>query len=264
VIGHSSYVDHALLTLLVVAAASGYAAGWATTRRRQLGRLVAAGGAAVMLIAATSPPFERLADRSFAWHMVQHLVLLAVVAPAIVAARPVATLSEASTAAHHWRTSLPARTLRRTGIAARTAVALVILLAVHVGDAYDAALDHRLAHDAQHLAFVVAGCLMWSISLEPAVRRAPERIAAAFAGSATLTVLSLWLLALDSPLSAHYTARVGAEAALDDQRTGAGVMWVGMISLTLPLLLVAVWQWAATEQRVAERTEAILDGRSNQ
>ena len=82
--------------------------------------------------------------------------------------------------------------------------------------------------------------------------------------SAALTVLSVWLLALDAPLSARYADRIGVEAALDDQRTGAALMWVGMISLTLPLLLVAVWQWAATEQRITERAEALLDATSGE
>jgi hypothetical protein len=44
---------------------------------------------------------------------------------------------------------------------------------------------------------------------------------------------------------------------LDDQRMGAGLMWVGMIALTMPMLVLAVWRWAAAEQRAAERYEQL-------
>ena len=260
-IAHTSLVDHAVLTVVVVATFGVFARAWSARRHRSWSRLAAAAFAGATLIAATAPPFERVADRSFAWHMAQHLVLLAMAAPLVVVARPLTTVGEASAWARRVRTSRPAVLLRRSGAAARTLLALVILVVVHIGRTYDAALEHRLVHDAQHVAFLIAGCLMWSVSLEPAIRRAPERIAAAFASSAALTVLSVWLLALDGPLSNRYAERVGFDEALDDQRTGAALMWVGMISLTLPLLLVAVWQWASTEQRVAERAEALLDAR---
>ena len=40
-------------------------------------------------------------------------------------------------------------------------------------------------------------------------------------------------------------------------RALAGLMWVGIIALTMPLLMLAVWRWAAAEQRQAERREQL-------
>ena len=36
-------------------------------------------------------------------------------------------------------------------------------------------------------------------------------------------------------------------------------MWVTGMLTTLPLLVLAVWRWAATEERVARRAEALAD-----
>ena len=36
-------------------------------------------------------------------------------------------------------------------------------------------------------------------------------------------------------------------------------MWVTGMLTTLPMLVVAVWRWAATEERVARRAEALAD-----
>jgi hypothetical protein len=49
---------------------------------------------------------------------------------------------------------------------------------------------------------------------------------------------------------------LGIEAALDDQRAAASLMWVGGMAITLPLLIVSVWRWAAAEERIAERAES--------
>ena len=76
------------------------------------------------------------------------------------------------------------------------------------------------------------------------------------AGSAFLGVI---LLAATEPLMPTYDARLGADRALDDQRTAAAIMWVTGMLTTLPLLVVAVWRWASAEERIARRAEALAD-----
>jgi putative membrane protein len=263
-IAHAGLLDHAVFGILVVLAVGGHAALWSRGRRRRPGELWSFGSAAVVMLVITSPPVERLSDRSFTWHMAQHLVLMAVVAPLLLLAHPVAVSSEASPAgAGTLRRAGLGVVGRRVGAVPRTLIALLLLFGVHAGNLYDVALEHRLLHDAQHVAFVAGGALLWSIAIgSGGSRRAPQKIAAAFGASGALTLLSLWIMSLDAPLSDRYARRSGVAAALDDQRTGAALMWVGMVSLTVPLLLVVVWQWAASEQRIAERSEAIADGRA--
>lgn len=72
-------------------------------------------------------------------------------------------------------------------------------------------------------------------------------------GSALLGVV---LLSATTPLVPTYAIELGVEAALDDQRAAASLMWIGGLAITLPLLIVSVWRWAAAEKRIAERSEA--------
>ena len=72
-------------------------------------------------------------------------------------------------------------------------------------------------------------------------------------------LLGMILLSATAPLMPTYEARLGAEAALDDQRAAAAIMWVTGMLTTLPLLVLAVWRWAATEERIARRAEALAD-----
>ena len=44
-----------------------------------------------------------------------------------------------------------------------------------------------------------------------------------------------------------YEARLGAAAAVDDQRNTAAIMWVSGMLTTLPLLVAAVWRWASNQ-----------------
>ena len=53
------------------------------------------------------------------------------------------------------------------------------------------------------------------------------------------------LLSATEPLVPTYEARLGAARALTDQRTAAALMWVGGMVTTVPLLVIAVWRWAA-------------------
>ena len=72
-------------------------------------------------------------------------------------------------------------------------------------------------------------------------------------------LLGMILLSATAPLMPTYEARLGAARALDDQRAAAALMWVTGMLTTLPLLVLAVWRWASTEERIARRAEALAD-----
>lgn len=253
-IAHATVVQHALLAAAGVLAVAGYAVLWSRRRRASIVEPVlwAVGIATAWL--ATAPSIERLADRSFTWHMTQHLVLGVVATPFLVLARPGRLVAESFPAVGRHGRSLR---VGRTGPILAAALAVALMFVVHAGPVYDFALRHQIAHDVQHVLFVVAGLLFWVGTLGARARQGPSRLIAALTAATGLTLLSVWILLLDTPLSDVYVARRGLTSALDDQRMGAGLMWVGMIALTMPMLVLAVWRWAAAEQRAAERYEQL-------
>lgn len=253
-IAHTSVAQHLLLATVGVLAVGGYAALWSRQRRRAIvDPVMWAVGIAVILL-ATAPPLERAADRSFTWHMAQHLVLGLVATPFLVLARPGRLIAEEFPS---LRRHARAFHVGRAGPVIGAAVAVVLMFAVHAGPVYDLALRHQVVHDMQHVLFVVAGVLFWVGALGVRAREGPSRLLAALTAATGLTLLSVWILMLDRPLSDEYVARRGYASALDDQRMGAGLMWVGMIAVTMPLIMLAVWRWAAAEQRQAERREQL-------
>jgi putative membrane protein len=255
VIAHASVAQQALLAAVGVLAVAGYGVLWSRRRRDGVIEPVMwAVGVAIVLM-ATAPPLERAAERSFTWHMAQHLVLGLVATPFLVLARPGRLIAELSPALRSHGRALRAG---RSGPLVAAAFAVVLMFVVHAGPVYDLALRHQLVHDAQHVLFVASGVLFWVGALGARARHGPARLIAALAAAAGLTLLSVWILTLDSPLSDEYVDRRGYASALRDQRMGAGLMWVGMIALTMPLLMLAVWRWAAAEQRQAERHEQLV------
>jgi putative membrane protein len=254
VIAHASVAEHAMLAALCVLAVAGYAVLWIRRRRTSVFEPVMwATGIAIVLL-ATAPPLETAADRSFTWHMAQPLVLGLVATPFLVLAHPGVLLAESSPAMRRHGRALR---VRRAGPVVAAAVAVAVMFVVHAGPVYDLALRHQLAHDAQHALFLVAGMLFWAGALGTRARQGPTRLMAALTAATGLTLLSVWILMLDRPLSDVYVDERGYTDALEDQRMGAGLMWVGMIALTMPLLMLAVWRWAAAEQRQAERREQL-------
>ena len=151
-IAHTSIAQHALLGIVGVLAVAAYAALWGRHRRASIVQPVMwAVGIAIALL-ATAPPLERAADRSFTWHMAQHLVLGLVATPFLVLARPGHLLAEALPSLRRHGRVLR---LGQAGPIAAAAVAVVLMFVVHAGPVYDLALRHRIAHDVQHVLFAV-------------------------------------------------------------------------------------------------------------
>ena len=253
-IAHASVAQHALTAGLGVLAMAGYAVLWSRRRRQRVVEPIMWAAGIAVVLAGTTPPFEQAAEQSFTWHMTQHLLLGVGATPLLVLARPGQLVAELSPAMRmHFRR------LRYgwAGPLVAAAIAVVLMFVVHAGPVYDLALRHQLAHETQHALFLLAGVLFWAAALGARARHGPSRLIATLTAATGLTLLSVWILVLDSPLSDEYVERRGYAGALRDQRMGAGLMWVGMIALTMPLLMSAVWRWAAAEQRQAEQRETL-------
>jgi putative membrane protein len=171
------------------------------------GRAALVLGTVLVLVADVAP----LAGR-FSTHMVQHL-FLGDLGPLLI----VLGLTGSLRLAHPFA-ALPLWAL--------------VLVAWHLTPLYDAALDHAVLHQLEHLCFFVAGFLLWaSILLEgPAWFTAARRLP---------YVLAMWLVSLAlSQVFIWSSHSYYSRYSVSDQRTGGGVM---LIEGSFVMLGVVVW-----------------------
>jgi cytochrome c oxidase assembly factor CtaG len=229
-----------------------YTLGWWRLRARttapapawRLGAAVMATGAIAIALLS---PLDRWAHERFSAHMVQHLLLLKLAAPAVLLANPLPMVLWGLPRSVRRRLGGQlgrGRPLRRMALAL-TAMPLawglsaLALWAWHVPAAWEAALSDRLVHDLEHLVFFGSGVLFWWPLLEAAPRlRAPAhpgaRMAYLILGAFQEATLGLLLTVSPQALYPTYGG------ALDDQWWGGVVMFGagGLIDMTAVLILL--------------------------
>jgi putative membrane protein len=218
----------------------GYAFGAGVRRPQPRRRLIFH---ATMLLTglALFGPFDDMAAHSSAWHMVQHMLLIVVVAPLLVLARPLPQWRAAfgPLADALWRAS--ARLTRRP-----MACALLHAAAIwfwHAPVPYMAAVMHTGLHVLEHACFLGTGWLFWWSVLRPGRAGVlPASMALLFTVMHT-GLLGALLTFADTPLYWRESRE------LWDQQLAGLVMWIpgGLV-----YLLAAVWaayRWLAQQER---------------
>ena len=213
--------------------------------------------AGALAAAALCPAVDALADASFAWHMVQHLVLLYVVPLLVLLAAPFETFVAIAGKATVAATVAATRFLHRLAHPAAAFAAVVgFLWLVHFSPLYELSLERGGVHVAEHAMFLTAGLLMWLPAMAPAPLRPLPFPARLLYLLLLLPQGALLALALDSssqPLYGHYSALEGA-LALDDQRNAAAVMWIGGGLVIFSAFLTTLAAWAIRETRMEARS----------
>lgn len=229
----------------VVVAAACYLAGRRPADTWQRDAAYFAGLLSVLV--ALDSPVDRYADRLFAAHMAQHVILTMVTPPLLLLGRP-------------WPRSLRALPLRVRRPVARGLLAFRplaaplpafvlfngVLLAWHVPALYDLTLRSEPVHVLEHVLFVATGLLFWA-HLAPTSRRprlSDARRAAYGVGAIGVGwVLAVVLALAHRPLYAPYADlahRPWGLSALADQHLAAGIMWVpASIPLTIAVFVAA-------------------------
>ena len=219
----------------------------AVLRRRRT--LVA--GCAVAL-AAVIGPADRIADRLFVAHMIQHELLIAVAAPLVAYGRPLITLLRAVPPARRvaaslgrWRPAVAlARLCRRQSLMCLVHGAAIWLW--HMPALFDAALAHPAIHVVQHASFFGTGVLFWSAVAHP--RRSSDlgrSIIYLFVTAVHTAVLGALLVVAPTPWYAAYASQAAASGLtpLQDQQLAGLVMWVPASVLYLAAALHTVRRW---------------------
>jgi putative membrane protein len=240
--------------------------GWGTVRVRRAARpfplhaIAAFIAGLVVIAAALTGPLDELADRSLAWHMVQHLALVVLAAPLLLLGAPhrlalAALPPRAAASLARILTSAPLRLLTHP-VVAWLQFAL-ILYGAHFSPLYEAALENEAVHAAEHALFLTSAIVFWTplLAVAPAPHAPPHpaRLLALFLALPMSAFLGFAFWVTRSVLYAHYA---GVPGALDDQRNAGAVMW---LAGGAPLLLAILWciaDWGAREQRLAAISDA--------
>lgn len=220
-------------------------AWWIRREPPSAGRAAAFGAALVAGIAATNGPLHDLAEQPlFAAHMAQHLVLMLVVPPLLVAGMPgwmVDGLLGALLGGPRRRALARALTRPVPALALYTAA----LAVWHLPGPFERAVGSPLWHLAEHAVLVAAALVAWWPVLSP------SRLLPALPYGAQI----LYLFALGMPMTVVAAMITGAEAVLyprgavglADQRLGGILMWVPAGVVPLAAFTIVFFRWAAEE-----------------
>jgi putative membrane protein len=254
-------------TVLIVGAALLYRLGCTRTvtparkRTAQRWRSATFYAALVVLAIALSSPLDPLSAQLFWAHMVQHVLLLMVAAPLLVAARPWIRLWRSLPLG--WRRSLarglgrgertaPLRAASRTlgDPVASFVLFCGVLLAWHIPALFDATLRSEGLHALEHALFLTTAIMFWKqvIHSPPLRDRLSDVQRAVYLVGAMVVswVLAVVLALAPQPLYEHYAhlaSRPGGISALADQQLAAGIMWVPGSITFLIVLFAYVHRW---------------------
>lgn len=191
-------------------------------------------------------PLDAYGAWSLAAHMGQHMLLLALAPPLLLAGRPVAGIAHALPRAwaqrlHAWVNPMHRWLAARLGLATAAHGAVMVLW--HAPAAITLALSDPLLHFAMHLAFILAGLWFWLAVW----RRLREPQVGAGAGLVALMAVTMVMgftgaLLTFSPriLYPAYALRapqIGLDPLIDQQLAGL-LMWVPSC---LPYLAGGLW-----------------------
>jgi putative membrane protein len=217
----------------------------------------------VVLVLALESPLDAVADDLFSAHMLQHMLLLLVIPPLLVAGRPVITwlwafdLDARRTVVHGWS---------RAGLQTvfdwlmRPLVAWLLLSAAlcfwHMPGPYGWSLSHEWVHDLEHLSFLGFSLAFWTIVIEPYGQR--RRLG--YGGTIVFVVSSGFVMSLIGAvltLAPHPlysvqldTTRYGMSALTDQQLAGI-IMWIPSNLVHIGALCAVFFAWFASDERRA-------------
>lgn len=227
--------------------------------------------AILAFLLAASAPIDNLSGRFFWVHMIQHLLLLVVMAPLLVAAAPLLPLwlglprwarrlvkASAKLGAGRAFYRLGYWVVRQPAIA--YALFVIGIWIWHWPTLYDLALTNIAVHDwCEHATFLSVSLLFWaqvipSQPLRPTLG-IPGRMGCVGVAIAQNLVLAVLIAFAQTPLYAPYAHLVtgpGGLSALQDQQLGAGIMWTfGDLPFGIALSML-VHRWLTSQSDEAD------------
>jgi cytochrome c oxidase assembly factor CtaG len=216
--------------------------------RQRLRHMLAFWAGWAALAGALVSPLHWLGEHLFTFHMIEHEIVMAVAAPLIVVARPVAAFFWALPRSGRRAMLRVFQALRGawTYLTGGNVATLLHGLAIwiwHIPLFFDAAVTDAALHRLQHLSFFLAAVLFWW-----SVLRVSDRGIAAWHLFLTMLHTSMLgaLMALAPRVLYVAQTRTAADwglTPLEDQQLAGIVMWVpaGTVYAGAALALLALW-----------------------
>jgi cytochrome c oxidase assembly factor CtaG len=190
-------------------------------------------------------------DDTLYWdHMVQHLMLLMIAPPLLVAGQPVTLLLHASRNPLHSGVKKLIRsrpiqwiTWPAFGVAAYAAT----VVGTHLTSFYNLVVEHDAIHEAEHVLYLVVGYLYFL----PLLGREPIKWKVSYP-------LRLFLLFIAMPVDAFTGVVLGSyqtdpfvsmeprnwgPSPVNDLHEGGAVMWIGGAAIMFVVIMVTFFQW---------------------
>lgn len=247
--------------------AAGYGYGY-----RKVNRRTVRGGRTLSVVAATAfylglsmfalalaSPLESLTGTLLSAHMIQHVILIALAPPLLLAGRPdVIVLALLGPRARRWlgrRFNRGALYFLLRPIPAAMIHGAVILI-WHLPPLFDAALFDEIVHDFEHLTFVLSALLFW-YAVFAAERTASKRIGGLVAILITMVAggaLGALLTFSTRVFYGYGDAPMAWDIApLTDQQLAGLIMWIpaSLIYLTAGLVIALSALGSETDEQVS-------------
>lgn len=211
----------------------------------------------VTLFLALASPLHELSDRYlFTAHMVQHLLIVMVAAPLLLAGTPGWLLAEVLratrlTAAARWSVN---------AFVSFVGFNLIFALA-HLPVVYELALSHPALHALEHLVFLVTGLVLWMPIMSPLPSVLPRfpylgQILYLFLQTFPATLVGAIITMSSVPLYPTYALAPRVFESLSplwDQQLGGLIMWAGGGVYFLFAAAVVFFTWASREEASSRR-----------
>lgn len=210
-------------------------------------------------------------DVLFYDHMIQHLLLIMAAAPLYAMGAPLELLERATNGRSHELVTraLASRVSEVVGHPVTALVLYAVLIPVaHLTSLYNFTLTNDLAHDNEHLAFLVVGYLFWRhvVGLEPRRHPLHPGVCLAYLALAipvdTFTGIALVSASHETfPFYATFTRTWGPSKVMD-LHIGGSIMWIGGDGIMGLAAIPALARWVRYEEQQAREIDALLDAQS--
>lgn len=200
------------------------------------GRQVSFGVAMFFLGLALVSPLDEISDRYLLFgHMIQHLLMVLLVAPLLVRAMP-----------QPW-----AARIRVHPMLAFAGFNIVFAMS-HVPAWYEATLVFEPLHVLEHVLYLVTAMVNWLPVLSPAPERRlsdPMQMLYLFLETLPMFLVGALLSLSESAIYAFYlrAPRLGGISAIEDQSAAGLLMWIGGSFFYLGALTAVFFRWANRE-----------------